>query len=141
MQGKGFQLLPSNPWHETCPGGGGPDGCNGDDVFVYSKVNMDDGSKETSSYDAANIFYEGTLLMMQRMKIAQFLVNRMSSKYEASAKGRVFMEGDPRSKSIPEFFPMPGMFDTTPEWYAPPKQKRWPLIMPGLWRTLGYFPT
>ncbi len=140
MQGKGFQLLPSNPWHESCRHVGGRDGCNGDDTFYYSRVNMGDGTSFTSSYDALNIFYEGTLLMSQRISIARYLVNRMSSVYAASAKGKVFVEGVPRDKAIPEFFPLPGQFDTTPEWYEPPKERPWPIALPGLWRTLGWHP-
>jgi len=144
MSAKGHLLLPSLPWHEQCNRMtltllGRKEGCEGDDTFIYSQHSMDDGSIETSSFTGLDIFYGGTKLMIQRLKIASFLSTRVYVKYEASDKGKVFEEGDQlASLSIPEFFNIQGLYsDNT--WYYPPHRSSssWPKILPGLWPRLN----
>lgn len=137
MEAQGYLLLPSLPWHELCSIGGRL-GCNGDDTFTYNKYNMDDGTVESSSYTALNIFYGGTKLMVQRLKILKFLVTRVYTEYEVSAKGKVFEEGDSTTDFLcPEYFPMPGLYGTS-DWYYPRRSSTsWPTILPGLWPRLG----
>ena len=139
FQANGYQLQPSQVWHESCKRTlANTSRCTGDDTFRYVQVNMDDGVSEVSPMTGIDIYTFGSLMMYNRIKLAKFMIARMFATVP-SKRGKVFEEDDVLNVLfLPYFFPFPAVYPTDTGTVHPViDHNKWPRILPGLWQTLG----
>jgi len=114
MAGKGFKLLPSEPYEGVyCRPYGNREGCGTvGGHYMYSRYNMFTGESLTRYFDASIIYSTGTLLYMQRLIIAWWLVDKIAESFEnvVVPKGKVFEEGEVANLSVPGFYCLPGVY-------------------------------
>jgi hypothetical protein len=136
MNAGGYQLLPSEPWKEGCRG------CGGDDTFIYIMYALDPKDDNiTSDATALQIYYQGTQMMINRLKVAHF-IQRFRSPEKVNVTGKYFEEGDAvKPFLLPYYKCVPGMYIDASDAYMPPTREAyvWPRILPGFWPRLGLF--
>jgi hypothetical protein len=138
MSPKGYMLMPGEPVVEYCPRSwAGVEHCSGGDSFLYNRYNMDTGNQFTDESTGVDIFYNGTNLMVNRLKIAKFIASHRGDEYSASSSGKIFVDGDPINLLIPKFFNICGLYSVH-DWYTPPQNTgTWPDELPGTWSRFG----